>query len=164
MSSSRTPTSLALGSLLREYRKWDGYSRRTLVERVALSADQLERWEILGVPVPPPTSFFVVAEVVGIPRCAVDEVLSGQPRCLPRDPIEVYEAAPEIEDAIADHGWTPEAIAEALATSPTKVQRWRLGVIEMTEAERRMLGGLVRLRNEPTNESSSSGSSRELPE
>ena len=77
----------------------------------------------------------------------MDAALSGgrrqSARYLPHDPIEVYEAAPVIEDAIAVHGWTPEEIAEALATSPTKVQAWRLGVIEMTEAERLTLSGLV---------------------
>lgn len=164
MSESCAPTSLAVGSLLREYRQWDGYSRGALGERVGLPANQLERWEILGVPIPLPESFLEVAEVVGISRSTVDAALSGWIRCLPRDPIEVYEAAPVIEDAIGDNGWTPETIAEALATSPTKVQAWRLGVIEMTEAERRMLCNLVRLRNEPTNESPSSGSLRELPE
>lgn len=150
MSSSRAPTSLAVGSLLREYRKWAGYSRRGLAERVGLSADELERWEILGVPIPPPKSLAAVAEIVGIPKSAIEAALSGRPRCLPREPIEVYEAAPVIEDAIAEHGWTPEAIAEVLATSPTKVQAWRLGVVEMAEAERLMLAGLVRLREEPT--------------
>jgi len=152
MSSSRSPTSLAVGSLLRKYRKWDGYSRRALAELVGLSADQLERWEILGVPVPPPTSFLAVAEIVGIPRSVIDAALSGRPPCLPHDPIEVYEASPVIEDAIADHGWTPEGIAETLATSPTKVQAWRLGVVEMTGAERLMLSDVVQLRNEPASE------------
>jgi transcriptional regulator with XRE-family HTH domain len=152
MSSSRTPTSLAVGSLLREYRKWDGYSRLALAERVGLSADELERWEILGVPIPPPKSFVAVAEVVGNPAPALDAAISAQARRLPRDPIEVYEAAPVIEDAIAEYGWTPEAIAEALATSPTMVQAWRLGIIEMTATERLMLSGVVRLRNEPAGE------------
>lgn len=152
MSSSRPPTSLAVGSLLREYRKWDGYSRRDLAERVGLSVDQLERWEILGVPIPPPKSFVAVAEVVGLPGSVMDAALSGEARCLPADPIEVYRAAPVIEDAIADYGWTPEAIAEALATSPTKVQAWRLGVIEMTQAERLTLSALLHLRDEPAAE------------
>ena len=148
MSSSNDPTSLALGSLLREYREWAGYSRDAVGERVGISADQLERWEILGVPAPPPKSFLAVAECVGIPGSAVDAALSGEARCLPRDPIEVYEAEPVIEDAIAVHGWSPEDVAEALVTSPTKVQAWRLGVIEMTEAERLMLTCLVQLKNE----------------
>jgi ribosome-binding protein aMBF1 (putative translation factor) len=142
-------TSRALGSLLRDYRKWDGWSRTALAERVGIAVDLLERWEVLGVPTPPPKEFFVTAEAVGMPRYAVDAVLSGEERRLPRDPIEVYEAAPVIEDAIADHGWTPEAIAEALATSPTKVQAWRLGVLEMTAAERLMLSAAVQLGNEP---------------
>ncbi|HZT94766.1 MAG TPA: helix-turn-helix domain-containing protein [Gaiellaceae bacterium] len=148
MRSAREPRSLAVGSLLRESRKWHGYSRCALAERGGLSVDQLERWEILGVPIPPPKSFVAVAEVLGIPGSALDAALSGQARCLPRDPIEVYEAAPVIEDAIADQGWTPEAIAEALATSPTKVQAWRLGVVEMTAAERLMLSDLVGLASE----------------
>jgi ParB-like chromosome segregation protein Spo0J len=82
----------------------------------------------------------------------VDAALAGQVCCLPRDSIEVYEAAPVIEDAIADHGWTPEAIAEALATSPTKVQAWRLGAVEMTAVERLMLADVVRFRNLPAGE------------
>ena len=49
-------------------------------------------------------------------------------------------------------GWTPEEVAEALATSPTKVQAWRTGVIEMTQAERLTLSGLFRVRNEPAHE------------
>jgi hypothetical protein len=147
MSSSHSLTSCALGSLLRDYRKWDGYSRGALAKRVGIPVDQLELWEVLGVPIPPPKSFATVAEVVGIPGLAVDAALSGEARFLPRDPIEVYEAEPVIEDAIAVHGWSPEDVAEALATSPTKVQAWRLGVIGMTEAERLGLCGLVRLRN-----------------
>jgi transcriptional regulator with XRE-family HTH domain len=150
MSSSCTPPSRALGSLLREYRKWDGYSRGALAERVGISADQLKGWEILGVPLPPPKPFLAAAELVGIPASAVSDALSGRARYLPRDPIEVYEAAPAIEDAIADHGWTPEEIAGALATSPTKVQAWRLGIIKMTETERLTLAGLIRFREEPT--------------
>ena len=142
-------TSCALGTLLRDYRRWDGYSRAALAERVGVAADELERWEILGVPIPPPREFVLVAEAVGMPGYAVHAVLSGDERRLPRDPIEVYEAEPVIEDAIADHGWTPEDVAEALATSPTKVQAWRLGVVEMTAADRLMLLGLVQLRNEP---------------
>lgn len=146
MSSSRAPTSLAVGSLLREYRRWDGYSRRALAERAGLSAEELERWEIVGVPIPLPKSFVEVAEFVGIPHSAVEAALSGRADYLLRDPIEVYQAAPVIEDAIADHGWTPEAIAETLATSPTKVQAWRLGVVEMSTAERQMLSHAVQLR------------------
>jgi transcriptional regulator with XRE-family HTH domain len=152
MSSSNGLSSLALGSLLREYRKWDGYSRVALAERVAISVDQLERWEILGVPVPPPKSFLAVAEVVGIPGSAVDAALSGQARSLPRDPIEVYETECVIEDAITVYGWSPEDVAEALQTSPTQVQAWRLGVVEMTALERLMLSDLVRLRNAPASE------------
>jgi transcriptional regulator with XRE-family HTH domain len=152
MSNSNGVSSFALGSLLREYREWDGYSRVALAERVGISVDQLERWEILGVPAPPPRSFLAVAECVGIPGSAVDAALSGEARCLPRDPIEVYEAEPVIEDAIAVHGWSPEDVAEALATSPTQVQAWRLGVVQMTAAERLMLSGLVRLRNAPASE------------
>jgi hypothetical protein len=152
MTSSHSLTSRALGSLLRDYRKWDGYSRGALAKRVGMPADQLERWEVLGVPIPPPKSFAAVAEVVGIPGSAVDAALSGEVRSLPRDPIEVYEAEPVIEDAIAVHGWTPEDVAEALATSPTKVQAWRLGVVEMTAEERLMLLGLMQLRNEPAAE------------
>jgi transcriptional regulator with XRE-family HTH domain len=149
MRSSPIATSLAVGSLLRHYRNWDGYSRDALAERVGIPVDRLERWEILGVPIPPPKTFLAAAEVVGIPSSAVDAVLSGQARRLPRDPLEVYEAEPVIEDAIG-HGWTPEAVAEALATSPTKVQAWRLGVVEMTAAERLMLADAVRLRSELT--------------
>lgn len=152
MSSSRAPTSLEVGSLLREYRRWDGYSRRVLAERAGLSAEELERWEVAGVPIPLPKSFVEVAEFVGIPRSAVEAALAGRADCLPRDPIEVYEAVPVIEDAIADHGWTPEAIAEALATSPTKVQAWRLGVVEMTAAERQVLSDVVQLKKEPAAE------------
>jgi transcriptional regulator with XRE-family HTH domain len=150
MSGSRT--SCALGLLLRDYRKWDGYSRAALAEQVGVAVDELERWEILGVPIPPPEKFALVAEAVGMPGYAVDAVLSGEERRLPRDPIEVYGAEAVIEDAIADHAWTPEEIAVALATSPTKVQAWRLGVVEMTSAERLMLSGLVRLSNEPAAE------------
>ena len=152
MSGAHSLTSSALGSLLRDYRKWDGYSRAALAECAGIPVDQLERWEILGVPIPPPTSFVAVAELVGIPGSMVDAALLGRARRLPRDPIEVYEAAPVIEDAIADHGWTPEEIAEALATSPTKVQAWRLGVAKMAAAERLTLSGLVRLRSEPAAE------------
>ena len=152
MSWSDGPTSRAAGSLLREYRKWDGYSRGALAERVGMSVDQLERWEILGVPIPPPKSFLAAAELVGVPASAVNDALLGQAPSLPRDPIEVYEAAPVIEDAIADHGSTPEEIADALATSPTKVQAWRLGVIEMTQAERLTLSDFLQLRNKPTSE------------
>jgi hypothetical protein len=147
MASSHSLTSRALGSLLRDYRNWDGYSRGALAERVGMPVDQLERWEVLGVPIPPPKSFAAVAEVVGIPGSAVDAALSGEARSLPRDPIEVCEAEPVIEDAIAVHGWSPEDVAEALATSPTKVQAWRLGVIGMTQAERLALCGLIRLRS-----------------
>jgi transcriptional regulator with XRE-family HTH domain len=142
-------TSCALGSLLRDYRRWDGWSRADLAEHVGIAVEQLERWEILGVPVPPPREFFLLTEAVGMPNYAVDAALSGQERGLARDPIEVYEAEPVIEDAVDVHGWTPERIAEALATSPTKVQAWRLGMIEMTAAERLMLRGLIQLRNEP---------------
>lgn len=152
MSGSHSLTSCALGSLLRDYRRWDGWSRAALAECVGIAVDQLERWEILGVPIPPPKEFFLVAEAVGMPGYAVDAGLSGEGRRLPRDPIEVYEAAPVIEDAIADHGWTPEEIAEALATSPTRVQAWRLGVVEMTAAERVMLSDVVQLGNEPSAE------------
>ena len=151
-SSSHSLTSCALGSLLRDYRKWDGYSRAALAEGIGIPVDLLERWEILGVPIPPPKSFVALAELVGIPGSAVAAALSGQAQRLPRDPIEVYDAEPVIEDAIAVHGWSPEEVAEALATSPTKVQAWRLGVIEMTAAQRLMLSGLVQLRNEPTAE------------
>jgi DNA-binding transcriptional regulator YiaG len=150
MSGSRT--SCALGLLLRDYRRWDGYSRTALAEQLGVALDELERWEILGVPIPLPNEFVLVAEAVGMSGYAFDAVLSGEERRLPRDPIEVYEAEPVIENAIADHGWTPEEIADALATSPTKVQAWRLGVVEMTSAERRMLSGLIRLRNEPAAE------------
>ena len=152
MSGTHSLTSCALGSLLRDYRKWDGWSRAALAERVGIAVDQLERWEVLGVPLPPPKDFAALAEAVGMPGYAVDAVLSGEERRLARDPIEVYETEPLIEDAIDEHGWTPERIAEALATSPTKVQAWRLGVIEMTATERLMLRGLIRLTNEPAAE------------
>ena len=152
MSGTHNLTSLALGSLLRDYRKWDGWSRAALAEHVGMAVDQLERWEVLGVPIPPPKEFVVVAEAVGMPGYAADAALSGEERRLPRDPLELYEAEPVIEDAIAVHGWSPEDVAEALATSPTKVQAWRLGVVEMTAAERLMLLGLVRPRNEPAAE------------
>ena len=152
MSKSGSRTSRETGSLLREYRNWDGYSRGDLAERVGISADELERWEILGVPIPPPKSFVTAAELVGIPASAVSEALSGQARHLPRDPIELYEAEPVIEDAIDAHGWSPEDVAEALATSPTKVQAWRLGVIEMTKAERLTLSSVLHLRGEPAGE------------
>jgi transcriptional regulator with XRE-family HTH domain len=158
MSSSHGQTSLALGSLLREYREWAGYSRGALFKRVGISADQLERWEIVGVPVPPSERFLALANFLDVPDSAVDVALSEKPgrdgtaglaRYLPRDPIEVYEAEPVLEDAIAFDGWTPEEVAEALATSPTKVQAWRLGAIEMTKAERLTLCNLLHLRNEP---------------
>jgi transcriptional regulator with XRE-family HTH domain len=161
MSSSNGLTSLALGSLLREYREWAGYSRQVLAERFGISTDQLGCWEILGVPVPFSDRFIALAEFLDIAESAVAEALverpkgdgaAGPARYLPRDPMEVYKAAPVLEDAIAVHGLTPEEIAEALATSPTKVQSWRLGVIEMTDAEGLMLSGLVRLRNEPAHE------------
>ena len=67
MSSSHGQTSLAVGSLLREYREWAGYSRRALAERVGISADQLERWEILGVPVPPSKRFLAAGGIPGHP-------------------------------------------------------------------------------------------------
>jgi len=150
MSSPQKST--ALGLLLSDYRRWDGYSRGALAERVGIPVDELERWEILGVPIPPPKEFLVMADAVRLPAYAVDAILSGEALRLPRDPIEVYETEPAIEDAIDEHGWSPEEIAEALATSPTKVQAWRLGVVEMTPAERSMLSGLVRLRSEPAAE------------
>jgi len=157
MSSSNGLTSLAVGSLVREYREWAGYSRRALAERVGISPDELERWEIVGVPVPPSARFVALIDFLDIPESTVEAALAeasdrGPKRYLPRDPIEVYTAAPFLEDAIAVQGWTPEGIAEALATTPTKVQAWRLGVIEMTQAERLMLSSLLDLRNEPASE------------
>jgi hypothetical protein len=50
---------------------------------------------------------------------------------------------PVLEYAIDVRGWTPEEIAEALETTPTKVQAWRLGAIEMAPAERSALTALV---------------------
>jgi transcriptional regulator with XRE-family HTH domain len=161
MSNSHSPTSLAVGSLLRDYREWAGYSRDALAERVGISVDELERWEIEGVPVPPPERFLALADFLDAPAWAVGAALSEEPgrdsaagplRYLPRDPVALYEAAPALEDAIAVDGWTPEAIAQALATSPTKVQAWRLGMIEMTRAEQSALSGLLQLSNEQTDE------------
>ena len=161
MSSSDGSTSLALGSLLREYREWAGYSRVALAESVGISVDQLERWEIVGVPVPPSESFLALAAFLDVPESAVHATVSEEPgrsraaspaRYLPRDAVAAYEAAPALEDAIVAHGWTPEEVAEALATSPAKIQAWRLGVIEMTQAEHLALAGLLHLSNEPTAE------------
>jgi transcriptional regulator with XRE-family HTH domain len=117
MTSSKDPTSLALGSLLREYREWAGYSRDAVAERVGISADQFERWEIVSVPLPLSKRFLAVAEFLDIDESTVEAALAGAatcdriagpPRYLPHDPIEVYEAAPELEEAIAVHGWTAE--------------------------------------------------------
>jgi transcriptional regulator with XRE-family HTH domain len=144
--------------LLREYREFAGYSRSALGERVGISADQLERWETVGVPVPPPGHALALAGFLDVPQPAIDAAFAGEAvhgggvesfvRRLPRDPVEEYEAVPALEDAIVSHGWTPEEVAKALGTSPTKVQAWRLGVIEMTHAERLALSDLVRLKRE----------------
>jgi transcriptional regulator with XRE-family HTH domain len=156
------PRSRAAGLLLREYREFAGYSRFALGERVGISADQLERWEIVGVPVPPPERALALAGLLDIPQSAIDAAFAGDAarggaviaflRRLPRDPVEKYEAVPELEDAIVSHGWTAEEVAEALGTSPTKIQAWRLGVIEMTHVERLALSDLVRLKRERAGE------------
>ena len=67
---------------------------------------------------------------------------------LPNDLDEGYGAEPALESAIEFHGWTADEIAEALHTSPTRVQAWRLGAIGMTSAERVALASLVRSRSE----------------
>jgi hypothetical protein len=57
---------------------------------------------------------------------------------------------PWFQLSLQDQGWTPEEVAEALDTSPTKVQAWRLGAVEMTTAERLALTELVRLKGKRT--------------
>lgn len=156
MSGPRSRTSLAAGSLLREYREWAGYSRDALAKRVRISVDQLERWEIIGVRLPPSARFLALAGFLDIPASTIETALEGPEgvptRYMPRDPIEVYEAAHILEEAIGVHGWTAEKVAKELSTSPTKVQAWRLGLLEMSPAERQTLSSLIQLRNEPTAE------------
>jgi transcriptional regulator with XRE-family HTH domain len=139
--------SRALGSLIREYREFAGYSRSALGEQVGIAPLELERWEIAGVPLPPSAAFLGLADFLDVPSSAVeaaraerDEAQLPRP---PRDQPEAYGAVPVLEYAIDVRGWTPEEIAEALETTPTKVQAWRLGAIEMAPAERSALTALA---------------------
>jgi hypothetical protein len=136
-----------LGSLIREYREFAGYSRWALGEQVRISPLELERWEIVGVPLPPTAAFLGLVDLLDVPSSAVKTALAERaeaqlPR-LPRDQPEAYGAVPVLDYAIDVRRWTPEEIAEALATTPTKVQAWRLGAIEMAPAERSALTALV---------------------
>jgi hypothetical protein len=136
-----------LGSLIREYREFAGYSRWALGEQVGIAPLELERWEIAGVPLPPSAAFLGLADFLDVSSSAVEAALAERaeaqlPR-LPRDQPEAYGAVPVLEYAIDSRGWTPEGIAEALETTPTKVQAWRLGAIEMAPAERSAVTALV---------------------
>ncbi|MGH3041152.1 MAG: helix-turn-helix domain-containing protein [Gaiellaceae bacterium] len=147
------PRSRALGTLIREYREFAGYSRSGLGELLGISLLQIERWEITGVRLPPSGRFLNLADFLDVPPYAIDAALAqgdeAAVRRLPRDrPEEEYGAVPALEYAIEFHGWTPEEIAEALDKTPTSVQAWRLGSIEMAPAERLALMALVRLRSE----------------
>jgi hypothetical protein len=139
--------SRVLGSLIREYREFAGYSRWALGKQVGIAPLELEGWEIAGVPLPPSAAFRGLADFLDVPSSAVEAALAERaearlPR-LPRDQPEAYGAVPALEYAIDFRGWTPEEIAEALETTPTKVQAWRLGAIEMALAERSALTALV---------------------
>jgi transcriptional regulator with XRE-family HTH domain len=136
-----------LGSLIRDYREFAGYPRWQLGEQAGISPLELERWEIAGVPLPPSAAFLGLADFLDVPSSAVEAGLAEGaeaelPR-LPRDRPEAYGAASVLEYAIDVRGWTPEQIAKALKTTPTKVQAWRLGAIEMAPAERSALTALV---------------------
>jgi transcriptional regulator with XRE-family HTH domain len=136
-----------LGSLIREYREFAGYSRWALGEQAGISQLELERWEIAGVPLPPTSAFLGLADFLDVPSSAVETALAeraeGQLPRLPRDQPDAYGAVPVLEYALDVSGWTPEEIAEVLETTPTKVQAWRLGAIEMAPAERSALTALV---------------------
>lgn len=102
MSVSRALVSPGLGSVLKEYREWAGYSRGALGGRVGILAEQLERWEVVGIPVPPSPRFLALADFLDIPESALDAALpeeagrdcaTGPARYQPRDPMEVHERA-----------------------------------------------------------------------
>jgi transcriptional regulator with XRE-family HTH domain len=150
LAETRKRRSRHVGALLREYRELAGYSLTALSERVCISPEQLERWEI-GVPVPPSDRVLALTDFLEIPERAVEEAAVCE-SAVEAPTVDEYGAAPVLENAIVFHGWTPDEVAEALATSPTKVQTWRLGAIEMTMAERLALSGLVRLRSERAGE------------
>ena len=69
-----------------------------------------------------------------------------------RNMDEEYGVAPELDYALDVCGFTPEELAQALDTSPTKVQAWRLGAMEMTIAERLGLTGLISREDKSSDE------------
>jgi transcriptional regulator with XRE-family HTH domain len=161
LAETRKLRSHAVGVLLREHREFAGYSRVVLGDRLGISPEQLERWELVGVPIPPSDRVLALTDFLDIPESAVHAATSDvDAQAIPgarnghrsRTSTDGYGAAPVLENAIVFHGWTPEEVAQALATSPTKVQAWRQGAIEMTTAERLALTGLVRIRTERAGE------------
>jgi hypothetical protein len=141
--------SRAVGTLIREHREWAGYSRVRLGDLVGVPAEELERWELTGVPLPPSEQVRSVAEFLDIEPERLDAAVSGEKGVVPdrdmsfRHFDQEYGAVPQLDYALDVRGFTPEALAEALDTTPTMVQAWRLGAIEMTVAERLALTGLI---------------------
>jgi transcriptional regulator with XRE-family HTH domain len=144
--------SRALGRLIQEYREFAGYSRVRLGDLVGIPPGELERWEVDGVSLPAPERVLSIAEFLDVPTAAVEAAIAEDDEAaaqhLPPHDFEDYGAVPALESAVKFHGWTADEVAEALHTSPTRVQAWRLGAIEMTAAERTALLALVRLKSE----------------
>lgn len=151
-ASTTRQRSRALGRLIQEYREFAGYSRTRLGEMLGILSRQLEEWEVDGVPLPASERVLGIADFLDVPAAAVEAATADDDEAaaqhLPPHDSEDYGAVPVLESAVKFHGWTADAVAEALHTSPTRVQAWRLGAIEMTAAERTALLALVRLRSE----------------
>ncbi len=120
--------------------------------------DELERWELTGVPLPPSEHALAVAAFLDIEPERIDAAISGEEGggrrrgMTSRNLDEEYGAVPELDYALDTRGFTPEELAQALDTSPTKIQAWRLGSMEMTIAERLALTGLIARKDESTDE------------
>ena len=151
------PRQTALGRLLQERREWAGYSRTRIGELVGIKPGTIEGWELGRVARPPLHDVLRLAHSLGIPANEIQEAVFEDAGTAPAPSAVPAEqerkkgrrrgtdgAVPLLEAAFRLLGWaSDEDAAEALDTSPERVQRWRSGADRMEFADYMTLSSMI---------------------
>jgi len=138
------PRQTALGRLLQERREAAGYSRTRVADLVGIKPGTIEGWELGRVTKPPIHDVLRLAHFLRISSDEIQNAVFADTEVTP-PPVETparkerkkaegqhaQGAVPLLEAAYRLLGWTDEAAAEALTTSPTRVRQWRTGAEPM---------------------------------
>ena len=150
------PRQTSLGRLLQDRREDAGFSRTRIGELVGIKAGTIEGWELGRVARPPihdvlRLAHFLRISAEEIQRAVFDDAGEAPPAEDAPDGKERKKArrrqspgaVPLLEAGFRLFGWSEQEAAEALATTPDRLRRWRSGAERMDFADYMTLSSII---------------------